>query len=108
MFAWLRRAYLKFWDREREKAQSDAQVLRSAQEQIGGLPTPPTGACAYRLPFGTFCGRPLFEEVHLCFWHCRNPEKYSPEKIEKYFGSQITFKAAIEKEVKSGASLYGA
>jgi len=88
---------------------SPSDVVQKVLIEKGKLDPPPNGKCRYLYPFeyNKYCGRELLEGHEMCFWHVSETSKFDSEVIKKYFGSNITLKAALENEVKKGESLSG-
>lgn len=72
------------------------------------VPEPPSDGCQHKFGSGSYCGRRRLAGSNLCLWHHHSIEKYQTEVVSNYFGESLTFREAIEREVKSGASLEGA
>src|SRR5438132_3589031 len=107
MLGFLRRAYTRFWVRQRAEQRRLESQLGSALESLQLTEKPPEVGCHHRYTFGQYCGRPQLSESNFCFWHHRDKAKYSPEVIATYFGDGASLKDAIEREVAAGNSLSG-
>ncbi len=109
----IKRAYAKLWERflaRQQPMQFDENAVIAVREswRKKGLKIPepsPNGCLHAYLVSNNLCGRRQLEGSNFCLWHHRSTEKYQTDVVTRYFGEPLTFREAIEREVKSGASL---
>lgn len=115
MLGLIKRAYSKFWERQQAKLlpspetdQAWKRGLKILRELGASIPDPPLAGCQHQWIYGNeYCRRRGLDGADRCMWHHRSTKKYNQEVVTRYFGEPITFREAIEREVKSGASLSG-
>lgn len=105
MLGFLRRAYTRYWEKQKAEQRRLGSQLGPALESLQLTEKPPEIGCHHRYIFGQYCGRTQLSESKFCFWHHRDKAKYFPEVITTYFGEGASLKDAIEREVAGGNSL---